>query len=96
MVAVDTRAVHLLIEGRVQGVGYRQGLQRDAQRLGLAGWVRNLPDGRVEAWCEGAAADVTRLVGWCRRGPPAATVAGLRASERELQGHAGFDVRCDL
>lgn len=70
----------LRIRGTVQGVGYRYALRREAQRLGLVGWVRNRADGSVEALVHGEAADVDALVAWARSGPPAARVAEVEAS----------------
>jgi acylphosphatase len=67
--------VHLLISGRVQGVFYRASTQQAARKLGLSGWVRNLPDGRVEAMVQGAKTEVDRLVKWCHSGPTHARVA---------------------
>jgi acylphosphatase len=62
------------VVGVVQGVAFRQSTVDEARRLGLAGNVRNLPDGSVEAEAEGARARVEALVRWCQRGPPAAIV----------------------
>ena len=67
----------LYISGRVQGVNFRYFTRQEALRLGLAGWVRNLPDGRVEVVAEGEEEQVERLIGWCRGGPPLAVVKGL-------------------
>lgn len=65
---------HVFISGRVQGVNFRWHTQRQAEREGVTGWVRNLRDGRVEAVFEGEEDAVRRLVDWCRQGPPAARV----------------------
>ena len=81
---------HLLITGRVQGVGYRFYMQRKARELGLAGWVRNLRDGTVEAVIQGEPGPVDAMIAWARRGPPSATVAGVRVSEG-AGDHAGFE-----
>jgi acylphosphatase len=81
--------VRLLIEGLVQGVGFRWATRREANRLGLAGWVRNRPDGRVEVVAEGPAAAVEQLVAWCRRGPVGARVDGVALEARPVEGTAG-------
>ncbi|RMG20518.1 MAG: acylphosphatase [Deltaproteobacteria bacterium] len=67
----------ILVTGRVQGVFYRASAMEQAQRLGLTGWVMNLPDGRVESVVEGSRAAVEEYLAWCRRGPPAAHVAAV-------------------
>jgi acylphosphatase len=68
----------LLITGRVQGVFYRASAMEAAQRLGIVGWVRNLPDGGVEAVAEGPREAVAEFVRWCGDGPPAARVDDVR------------------
>lgn len=73
-----TERARLVVAGRVQGVWYRASMRREAERLGLAGWVRNLPDGTVEAEAIGPTAAVDRLIAWARVGPPAAEVADVR------------------
>ena len=70
----DFARVHLRIAGRVQGVGFRYGTMFEAQARGLRGWVRNLPDGRVEVAAEGLKPAVSGLVDWCRNGPRHARV----------------------
>lgn len=74
------RRVRLRITGRVQGVGYRMAAQREAERLGLAGWVRNAADGAVEAEAQGPEAAVEALVAWCAQGPRFARVAAVETA----------------
>lgn len=71
---------HLRIVGRVQGVGFRESLRREAARLGVTGWVRNRADGSVEAVVQGPAEAVRALLAWAGNGPPAARVDALQAS----------------
>jgi acylphosphatase len=78
-------ARRLLIRGRVQGVGYRQWLVREARRRGVTGWVRNRRDGSVEALVDGSPDGVAQIVALARVGPPAAAVAGVETSEAEGQ-----------
>jgi acylphosphatase len=91
--AVSAVARRLRIVGRVQGVGYRDAMCREASRLGLAGWVRNRRDGTVEAQVEGGADSVARIVEWARRGPPAARVDGVEIDVAEPSGIPGFERR---
>jgi acylphosphatase len=72
---------HLLITGRVQGVGFRFYMQRKARELGLTGWVRNCRDGSVEAAIQGDSGAVETMIAWARRGPPSAVVADARVTE---------------
>ena len=83
------------VSGRVQGVGYRDALRAEAVRLGVTGWVRNRADGSVEALLQGSDDSVKRLIGWARRGPPAARVIRLdeQAPTAEFdRPYAGFQV----
>jgi acylphosphatase len=85
---------HLRITGRVQGVGYRWSLARQARALGLAGWVRNRLDGSVEVLASGPAPAVQALIEWARRGPELARVDGVVVSHAEAEGIlAGFEQR---
>ena len=71
------KRVHIYVTGMVQGVSFRYYTLQEAVRCGVTGWVRNLPDGRVEAVIEGDEAGVDRLVEWCREGPRSARVDQL-------------------
>jgi len=72
---------HLIVRGRVQGVGFREYLRREAQRAEVTGWVRNRLDGTVEAVLHGWSDDVDTILGWVRRGPPAARVTDVQVTE---------------
>ena len=77
------------ISGHVQGVFFRDATRRLAMELGVTGWVRNLPDGRVEVLAEGSEAAVRRLVAWCHDGPDDAHVQDVAVTWGEPEG--GFD-----
>jgi acylphosphatase len=77
---------HVVVKGRVQGVWYRQSTLEQAVTLGLAGWVRNLRGGEVEAVFEGEDAAVEEMVAWCRRGPPLAQVTELDVQRGAPEG----------
>ena len=72
---------HLIVRGRVQGVGFREYLRREAERLNIKGWVRNRHDGTVEAMLHGWPEDVAKILNWARRGPPAAVVTDMQVNE---------------
>lgn len=76
-------AKHLMIEGRVQGVGYRASFADQARALGLAGWVRNRKSGAVEACVSGNAPAEEAIIAWSHAGPPAARVTQVRVSDAE-------------
>ena len=82
----------IVVRGRVQGVWFRESARRRALELGLAGWVRNNPDGTVEAEVEGSAVDVSVLVSWLELGPPQARVDAIEVAERAPHGERGFRV----
>ena len=85
---------HLYIEGIVQGVFYRAFTRDVATRFGLHGWVKNLPDGRVEAVFEGEKADIEKAIAECYKGPPAAHVTNIDISWEPYQGEFnGFEIR---
>ncbi len=83
---------HLWVSGRVQGVWYRGSCQDMARSLGVAGWARNMADGRVEVVAEGPEDAVQRLVEWCRQGPPAARVSEVEERSEQPQGLSDFQV----
>jgi acylphosphatase len=73
------KAMRIHVSGRVQGVGYRQGCRQTARSVGLVGWARNLRDGRVEVFAQGADQALDTLVTWLWAGPPGAHVTGVEA-----------------
>jgi acylphosphatase len=83
----------VVVHGHVQGVFFRETARRAAERHGVAGWVRNLPDGTVEAVLEGESDGVARLVAFMREGPRGAKVERVDVSEEEPEGLRGFSVR---
>lgn len=94
MTPPDVARLHLVVSGLVQGVWYRQSTADAVAGLGLAGWIRNLPDGRVEVLAEGTRPALEALLEACRRGPPAARVSGVEAAWGEPRGDLGpFAVR---
>lgn len=88
------RRVSVLISGIVQGVNFRRATQMAAQQLGVNGWVRNLPDGRVEACFNGETGAVGELLDWCRNGPPSSRVDNLEIHEEPLDAeYSGFFIK---
>ena len=83
----------MIVHGRVQGVWFRGSTELEARAAGLAGWVRNRPDGTVEAVFEGPEEAVARLVAYCRQGPRSARVDRLEEFEEPPEGLSGFRVR---
>ena len=82
----------VVVSGRVQGVFFRDSCRREAVTAGVAGWVRNRRDGRVEAVFEGPPGAVERLVSWCRVGPPRADVDAVEVHDEDPVGETGFAV----
>ncbi|MUL34814.1 acylphosphatase [Gloeocapsopsis dulcis] len=83
---------HVLVSGRVQGVGYRMATYDMAQELGLNGWVRNLADGRVEAVFEGSKDVVDKMVQWCRHGSRVAIVKDVTIEYKVPEGISKFSI----
>lgn len=92
----DYRSVHISIDGKVQGVGFRNWTQRLAGQLGLGGWVRNRSDGTVEAVLCGPRAKVEAALERCRMGPRSAKVTGVTVIGEGTEAVEGFEVRPGL
>lgn len=84
-----TRA-HVFVSGRVQGVYFRQNTKKVATRHKVTGWVRNLPDGRVEAVFEGDEMDVNEVIEWCHVGPPKARVDDVNVKFQKYTGEFAY------
>ena len=92
--AADKAQVRITVDGRVQGVFFRAATAQEARGLGLSGWVRNLPDGRVEILAEGGRRNLEMLLAWAHQGPPAARVTDVEAEWSEYVGKLrGFEIR---
>jgi len=90
---LDNIRKHLIIEGRVQGVWFRESTRRQAVSLGVLGWVKNRAEGTVEALLEGPEGAVSKLVDWCRKGPSAAGVTSIHETEEAWRGEFNaFDI----
>jgi acylphosphatase len=87
------RRVRVRVSGRVQGVFFRATCVERAREAGVAGWVRNLADGRVEAVFEGADDDVEAMLAWCRIGTSMARVTGVETIDEDPRGETGFALR---
>ena len=80
------KRIRIIVRGIVQGVFYRYSTQKKANEYDLAGWVRNMPDGKVEIVCEGTEANIKKLIEWCRKGPDGAHVEGIETRWEEYTG----------
>ena len=90
---MDNIRVRLIIEGRVQGVWFRDSTRSEALTLGVSGWVRNRRDGSVEAIAEGPEDQVKKLVSWCHQGPTRANVSRVDETREEWKGEFdSFDI----
>ncbi len=87
------KRLHLRIRGRVQGVFYRAAVYERARLLEVAGWIRNRPDGSVEAVAEGPQALLDAFVAFCREGPPLARVTAIDATPEPVEGLQEFEIR---
>lgn len=87
------KRVHVIIYGRVQGVWFRAHTKEIADKLGIKGWVRNLPDGSVEAVFEGNEKSIEEMIKWCHQGPPLARVDRVEINYEEPKGERNFEIR---
>ena len=83
----------VVVSGQVQGVFFRDTCRRQARAYGVTGWVRNCPDGTVEAVFEGESEDVEAMIEWVRKGPPTAQVDRVAVTEEQAVGERSFQVR---
>jgi acylphosphatase len=90
---VTLARTRVVVSGRVQGVWFRESTRRMATETGVSGWVKNLPDGNVEALFEGPIEKVASAVEWCRKGPERAFVASLHEYAEQPEGLTGFQIR---
>ena len=89
----DRTRVHVFVSGDVQGVLFRQAIADKATELSVTGWVKNLPDGRVEAVLEGPRDEVYRVVGLCRAGPKGARVQGVQVDREPPRNEKTFKIK---
>jgi len=87
------KRVHVMVHGMVQGVGYRYTMRMVAREAGVAGWVRNLRDGSVEAEIEGSPEQVDEMLAWMAQGPPGGQVDTAMVTDSAPTGERGFEVR---
>jgi len=91
---MNSKRVHLLIKGRVQGVYFRQTMMETAEKNNVLGWVQNLPDNRVEAILEGDDSNVDAVLEWARFGPAGAVVDEIKITEEKYVGEfSDFEIR---
>lgn len=86
------RRVVLRIWGRVQGVNYRRAAQREAVRLGVTGFARNMPDDSVWIEAEGTEEAIEKFIAWCEKGPPRSEVDRFEVQDGDLVGYKGFEI----
>jgi acylphosphatase len=90
---MSTKHLSICVTGKVQGVFFRASTRKEAQRLGLCGWVRNEADGSVRIEAEGNEPALEQLVAWCQHGPDQARVADVIVEEGEVEGYSDFEIQ---
>jgi len=86
------KTVHLLISGKVQGVFFRNSARKEANKLGVTGWIKNRPDQKVEAMVSGREKEVNAFIDWCKNGPERAEVKEVIVSEKEQIHFERFEI----
>ncbi|MFH1156576.1 MAG: acylphosphatase [Pseudomonadota bacterium] len=90
----DKKQLHVIISGKVQGVFFRVATQQTARELGITGWVKNLPDGTVEAVFEGSDMEIQQMMLWCHSGPPGSRIDKISIkTSTACPGFSSFDIR---
>jgi acylphosphatase len=89
---MEKKTVHLLIEGKVQGVFYRASARDKASELKITGWVKNTKEGNVEIVCQAAEPVLQQFINWCRQGPPKAKVEDLKVTEISAANFQDFRI----
>jgi acylphosphatase len=84
--------VHLLVKGKVQGVFYRASAKETADKLGIAGWVRNTREGDVEIRACGNPGNIEAFIAWCKKGPPKAAVTGVIVTSMKEEKFTAFEI----
>ncbi len=84
--SMEIARLHVVIEGNVQGVFFRASTREESCKLGLTGWVKNCPDGRVEAIFEGDTDKIDQMIQWYKKGPPGATVSNVETVREQATG----------
>ena len=87
------KSLHFWVSGRVQGVFYRASAAEQARLIGITGWVKNLPDSRVEVFATGETDQLEELAEWLKEGPPHAKVGSVEVAEAEFQTFSEFEIR---
>ncbi len=84
---------HLIIKGKVQGVFYRASAKKQADSMGITGWVKNTDAGHVELLASGSAEDIKAYIEWCKQGPPKAVVTEVAITKKDEVKFDGFEIR---
>ena len=89
---MDRKTLHLLIEGKVQGVFYRASARKKAEELKITGWVKNTKEGNVEIVCQAGEAVLQQFINWCKQGPPGAKVEHIKVTETAAAQFGDFTI----